>query len=512
MGTTPESQFGIEFKTDFGPMRGGLSRFWERDRGLIMLWLLLILMPLVAEAQWDQVQIISPDSFYNAWPQIVVDDSIHLQVFCPRGLNGNTPLPSSLFYLKLDNWGNLLSGPTELWPGNQYHDYSPGVLLDRSGVIHIVWSRWFDWPLYTQQVIYARMNRNGEFLTGPTVIDTTTNIQQGMNLVQAENGDVWGVGEGYVCAFHENGELFLPLQSIFPQQDHTEIWYPIAATGPDGHVYAAARYMTPGDTQCVIVTRLDTTVREATVISPGTSPSDPVNMGPGSFYIDSASIRHTMIGRDDNPWWFYQRNLTDGTLLDTLNIAWLGYGPPFELVGQDTLELLWAGEPYPYRWRAAFRLNGTRAYGPLPIYITPAQFTWDAQVHWVWKGGSYWVLGLVAGQNGAHHIGMIHVPGPNEPPNAVRDRQPLAPVGELRVSVSPNPVQNELRLLLSGIAHSRVTVKLFNLLGQQIVGQEFERHQGSLLVVSLPRDLPSGSYYGIVTAGRVSRRFSFIHL
>jgi hypothetical protein len=489
-------------------------------RDIIVWWKLWFVVALLiglascAFGQWDQVTVISPDSFYNPWPQFVVDDSFHLHVFCARGMNHISMQPSSLVYLKFDNWGNLLSGPTNLWPDSQYTDFSPGVLLDRSGTIHLVWSREWDSP-WRPRVMYARMNTDGQFLTAPTVIDSTTTVQQGMNLVQALSGDVWGVGGGYMCAFHESGEIFVPFQRIFPEESGADCMYPIAAPGPDGHVYASVRYFSPGDTQCVAVTRLDTVDREVTVISPGTSPSDPVQMGAGDFFVDSTGVWHSTIGRDDSPWWYYQRTAPTGAVLDTLNLTSppAGNGPFWELVGNDTLVKLFRAVPYPFRYRVGILLNGTLAYPPTAIPIDPEDFELPYSYNpYVWKAGSYWILGLVSGPNGAHSIAMIHVPGPNEPPNAVSDRRPFPSPNSLSVSVSPNPVENQLRLELSALPASKITLRLFNILGQEIVSTEFTSVSSPVLSISLPHRLPSGTYYGLITAGHQTRRFTFIHL
>ena len=113
-------------------------------RGIIVEWrlwiatLLLIGLASIARGQWDQVVTVSPDSFYHAWPSFVVDDSFHLHIFCARRYVGGLFPRDALFYLKTDSWGNLLSGPTNLWPDSQYIDYTPGVLLARDGTIHLV--------------------------------------------------------------------------------------------------------------------------------------------------------------------------------------------------------------------------------------------------------------------------------------------------------------------------------------------------------------------------------------
>lgn len=460
-------------------------------------------------AQWDRMVVISPDSFYNGWPQIVVDDSFRLHVFCARGLNGMAGLPSSLFYLKFDSWGNLLSGPTELWPGNHYSDYSPGVLLDRNGVIHLVWSRSSNWPV-PPQVIYARLNTNGEFLTPPTVIDTTGCVQNGMNLVQNVNGDVWAVGESHMAAFHENGELFVPFQPIFPPESDSWALHAIAGVAPDGSIYAAMRYWSPGDTQSIAVTRLDTAVRVPIIIMPGTSPYDPVQMGVGAFFVDFTRAMHFILGRDDHDWKFYQRNSPDGGPVDTLRIMLVnqlgGYSTYFKLVG-DTLVYIFDGRTQKYR--AGFYINGTWALTPTPF--TDHQLTIGSK-HFAWKEGSYWIVGLLVRPNDAHSIAMIHVPGPNEPPNAVRDRTAQASQPPFSVTVSPNPGQDYLRLELSGIVPSRCVVRLFNVLGQQVASREFDSLPSSTLVFPLPANLPAGSYFGEITAGQEVLRFTFIHL
>ena len=89
-----------------------------RDEKKTVLILVLALLGLAAGAwgQWDQITVISPDSFYHAWPQFVVDDSFRMHVFCSRRYQGGLFPRYALFYLKLDNWGNLLSGPTNFWP------------------------------------------------------------------------------------------------------------------------------------------------------------------------------------------------------------------------------------------------------------------------------------------------------------------------------------------------------------------------------------------------------------
>ncbi|MDD5088445.1 MAG: T9SS type A sorting domain-containing protein [bacterium] len=416
----------------------------------------------------------------------MVDDSFHLHVFCARGLNGISGFPSSLFHLKFDSWGNLLSGPTELLPGNHYVDYSPGVLLDRNGVIHLLWSRSSDWPV-PPQVIYARLNTNGEFLTPPTVTNTTGCVQKGMNLVQNINGDVWAVGESQMAAFHENGEMFVPFQPIFPPESNSQAMSACASVSPDGHIYAAVRYFSPGDTQCIAVTRLDTSVREATIILPGTSPTDPVDMGVAAFFIDTTGTWHSKLGRD---YWglFYQRNLPDGSMTDTLSIDPYGTaGTYFELVGGDTLVTLsdHIGPPF----RCGIKLDGTWAYRPIEMAV-PDWFLLGELYHFAWKEGSYWILGLRFRPNDAHSIAMIHVPGPNEPPNAVDDRTPRSEI--CTFILSPNPTTGPL--FIHGPLEHVQEVAVFNILGQRVWLVEPQPGSAPFILPNLST-LPAGPYF-----------------
>ena len=466
------------------------------------LCLLLCLMVGTAWGQWDQVTVISPDSLYDAWPQFVVDDSFRLHVFCARRYQGGLFPRYALFYLKLDNWGNLLSGPTNFWPDSNYTDYTPGVLLDRSGIIHVLWSRNFEWPT-GDRVMYARINPDGEFLTEPTVIDSTAPGQQtGMNMIQAPNGDIWGVGFDCMVAFHENGELSIPFQKIFPEESGAEGWYPIPQAAPNGHIYATIRYFSPEDTELVAVTRLDTSVRTITVISPPTG--DPFqSLGAGNFFIDSTGIWHTTIGRGDHPWWFYQRMTPGGTILDTLNLALVpaGGGPFWELVGGDTLVQIWTGGPPPFRYRSGIHLDGTHEFEPIPMPLPEGAFFMPDLAHYVWKEGSYWIGGMVLRPDDAHSIAMIHVPGPNEPPNALSPNRGTATSSSL--AVYPNPFGNSLQIEI-GDPRARAVV-IYDVLGRTVISSEFP--QGTTRwTVSNPElnHLPSGAYYLTVQGvGRV---------
>lgn len=418
-------------------------------------------------------------------------------------------LPSSLFYLRFDSWGNLLSGPTELWPGNHYSDYPPGVLLDRNGLIHLVWSRTSNWPI-PPQVIYARLNTNGEFLTPPTVIDTTTYVQSGMNLIQNVNGDVWAVGESIMAAFHENGELFVPLQHIFPPESNSMAMHAIAGAAPDGSIFAAMRYWSPGDTQHIAVARLDRPERSPIIIQQGTSPYDPEQLGVGAYFVDFSRAMHFVLGREFHEWLFYQRNAPGGGPVDTLRIMLInqlgGGSTYFKLVG-DTLVWIWDGRTQKYR--AGFFLDGTWALTPTPFADRQLQI---GSCHFAWKDGSYWIVGLILRPNDRHSIAMIHAPGPNEPPNASDDCAPQRTRLSLAVAVWPNPVENKLQLELSSIPQTRCMIRLFNILGQQIASKEYTSLRSTTLVFPLPANLPAGSYFGEITAGQEVLRFTFIHL
>jgi hypothetical protein len=168
MGSASESQFGIEFKTDFGPMRGSLSRFGKTDRGLIMLVLLLIFMPLVAEAQeWQAYQLTNYEHGQFNECTSVRDAAGNLHVY----FNFETLPPledHAVYYMRVSPYGEILTDTTRL---NLYpYSYEIGPQCVGNGTDRS-WGMWAESPDSTvqNQALYLA----GRDQTGAEVLPST---------------------------------------------------------------------------------------------------------------------------------------------------------------------------------------------------------------------------------------------------------------------------------------------------------------------------------------------------
>jgi hypothetical protein len=475
--------------------------------------LLLFVVALWVSAgigQWNQVTLLTDDNHFHHWPQIVVDDSLRLHVFDVRSLTETSEQPASLFYQRFDNWGNSLGLPLELLPDpNILTDFTPGVFLDRMQNVHVVWGRGYDPPHGPDSAFfYARLSANGAILTGPQWIYPQDipqfYIQSDINMVQSVSGDIWVACDSWVMAVSESGDVVVPLRPIL--EPYYRAVQAILGSHPDGSVWACVRYLGSNE-QNISVVRVDVPGLLPEVVSPGNGYL--VQMTPEAFFVDSTGVFHYVVFRDDAGL-LYQRDARDGSPADTIVFDPSPYGVGstfFTLVGRDTLEYIW-GQTLPIQGflRVGFRLAGGYAFQP--IVVPQRDFSISSTSCFHWKRGSYWMAGVTTGHVSLRpQVGIIHVPGPNEPPNATEFRPRFIPDSP-RLSVYPNPLNPTGVIVMELARRGVVNVEVFDVLGRRaanLANGVFEAGHYELQFDG--RELPTGIYFvQMQTSGQMVTR------
>ena len=469
-----------------------------------MAWIMLcVLCAAPAHAQWNQPVQLTSDTFSNGQADFVVDDSFRIHLFYVSRIH-DFPQNYALHYRRFDSWGSPISARMEMVPDTFHDESSPGVLLDRNQNLHVVWTRWYPFfPDRKARAYYARMNPQGEFLTGPYQLsceECELLYPGGINLVQDCTGVVWVGCGAYYCSLTENGEVITPLRPL--TEGLGPFWAEVAllALSPSDEVWACSRITSGGGVipQNIGVVRLDTTVRQLEVVSPNDPENEIFGMSANAFLIDPAGAFHYVLYRDDRGL-FYQRDARDGSPSDTIVLdpdPW-GDGATGLTLAGDTLNHLW-GQTLPQTGilRVGISLAGERVYGPQFLSFSPSGFGLDSYSRLIWKEGSYWLVGgnfNLTEQRG--QVCVIHVPGPNEPPNAIDMRPRLFPDSP-RLSVYPNPL-NPMGVVVMDLARRGVvSVEVFDVLGRRaanLANGVFEAGRHELNFDA--RELSTGIYF-----------------
>ena len=452
-----------------------------------------------ALAQWDTPVYLTRDGQFHGRAQFVIDDSLRLHVFDVRNLIPDAPQPTSMFYQRFDSWGNPLSAAVELLPGaGQFRDdYAAGLLIDRQQNLHVVWCRFGAIPTLPR-FFYMRMSLTGEVLTPPRNIAPVSRpnyyVQGGISMTETSDGQIWIAAESFVMVVDEQGETVRPMEPIFP----TDSWGQFAhiACAPDNHIWACLAYCGPPRfEQNVSVVRLDTLTRVAETVT-GPDSGQSVGIGEGPFYIDSNGAFHYILYRDDAGI-FYQRDARDGSAPDTSVFDPHPYGSGdtgFALAG-DTLEYMWnrAAPPPIGNLRVGYTLDGRRVIGP--ELSQPPSFGYGGGPCFIWKRGSYWVIGGSQGQIPQRgELTMLHIPSPSEPPDGSPQRRAYASL-PMTVTVFPQPVQEQFDVRLpSAMAHP-TSVAIYNLLGQKVSTYVLNGGNSPEYRLTFPPALPAGTYF-----------------
>jgi len=464
-----------------------------------IVWLVVLaLWAAPAQAQWNHYVQLTSDTFSNGQADFAVDDSFWIHLFFVSRVR-EFPQAYSLRYQRFDGWGNPLCSAVSM-PGDTFMQESyPGVLLDRNNNLHIVWAGMPDSPINQWEVYYARMNLQGEFLTAPYQLscDVCESVSPaGINLVQDCTGVVWVGCGAYYCSLTETGEQIIPLTPL--TEGLGPRWAKVAhlALSPRDEVWACSRITGGGIPQNISVVRLDTTVRQLEVVSPNDPQHEIFGMSANAFLIDAAGVFHYVLYRDD---WglFYQRDARDRTPGDTVVLdpdPW-GDGCTGLTLAGDTLNYLW-GQTLPQTGilRVGISLAGERVYGPQFLSFGPTGFGLGSPSRLIWKEGSYWVTGSARIGN-QWQVCMIHVLGPNEPPNAVEMRPRLMPDSP-RLWVYPNPLNPTAVVVMDLARRGVVKVDVFDVLGRRagkIANGVFEAGRHELQFDA--HELPTGVYF-----------------
>ena len=464
-------------------------------RGSLFCCALFCLMAGVAWGQWDTYVQLTDDDHTHYWAQVLVDSLYHVHLFDARTLNpghwGNGP--SSLFYQQFTNWGEPLTEAIDIIPGEGQFRYvsQPGLFLDSHGSIHVVCA--VPGPP-GPDFYYLRMNLDGEVVTPPYPVapdqpfwfDEYANI----NMCETSNGDVWIACDQYYFVVNQAGEMIVPRQPVVTPFNYAMNAHFQCTT--DDQVWAAIRYFGhPNYPQIAAVVRMDLPDQVPEVVSAPDS-GELMQIIPGDFFVDAWNAFHFLIGRDDVGD-FYQRDPRDGSDIDTVVIEPEPYGSlntRFTLVGEDTLTYLWnRALPEPSVFRIGIHLSGEKAYGPIAMPENGLILT-DGQ-HIQWRGGAYWMAGRIdLGGSRVWQSVMFHVPGTEEPVNAISER----PAGMARESFSiwPNPTNGSITI--KGPFAGLKSVSIYDVLGRRVQDLVLD----NLMQPSVSAEvgaLPSGNYF-----------------
>jgi hypothetical protein len=467
---------------------------------------LVLLCTFSAKAQWDQMVVLNDDNFYYLSPQLVVDDSFHLHVFSIKESHATSPRTSSLIYQKFDSWGNPLSAQMVLLPDSHWIDHPAGIIMDSRHNIHIVWSRTYDSHFDISNFYYVQMNTRGDIITPPTVVSCPLEYCYSIAapvMTEGRDGIIWIAYGGLIAKVNLEGEILSPFQFINIFGPHSGQC--ILAVSPNGEVWDCVRYE-DDSTQSVSLIRLDTIVPYREVVSGAPWP-EWINMSPVTFFIDRNGAFHYIISRDDIGE-YYLRDPRDGSAHDSIMInptLDVGAGTYFTLVNDDTLLYLeHRAHPNNGYYRFGFNLQGQLILGPL-FSPRPSNFYMINVNYLRWHQGSFWLMGTSQAFNpDRDRLCMIHVTGPNEPPNAVT-RNPVSnrkDFGEL--IVSPQPVNSSCAITMPLGAGFVTKITLYNLLGQRV--QQFPVTIGPnrMIPLTISPALAAGKYYlSIRTTSRV---------
>jgi hypothetical protein len=491
------------------PAYGSLFLCWN-ERKIMKRFMLcaMLLWAGIAGAQWDRLVHLTNDSFQHLRPQIIVDDSLHLHIFAVRSVFEHNPYqPTTLSHYLFDSWGNVLHAPISLSIDSCFENYTPGVLLDRDGYIHVVWGSTWENP-YNAAMMYSRMSVSGEILTGPTIIPSDElyfYAQNGINLVQRQNGEIWIGADTHYAVLSATGDVITPFTAILqPAQRANQV---ILGATPNNQIWACLRYI--DEDQSIRLLRLDTTGQQTEIVSTGWPQW--IQMGPGAFYVDTMNTFHYILGRDD--WgFFYQRDPRNGDSVTTYVFDSTPHGVGttyFSLINRDTLLCLW--EQPEGLFRVGYSLSGQNVIPP--IVARPGIFEASVSYASQWRQGSLWVVGVTQSSGGAPtQLAMIHIPDANEPPNAIE--KPSSRTAQVlpEIQVYPVPARTTLNIQLPVAATRGFHLELYNLLGQRIEYRDVRVMERNIVNLALPDNLPSGIYFVRVTVPSQAWTTHFIHL
>jgi hypothetical protein len=439
----------------------------------------LIVMASVASARWDNYVQLTTDNNNHGSTEVVMDDSLQIHAFFTTH---RPPAMGVLLYQRFDHWGHALCQPESLLYDSMAEEYHPGVLIDRQQKIHLLWNRTYLSPPGHRTAYYARMNTNGEYITGPIELQRPDPLWYSWDepsMVQDSTGIVWASWNGFYLRINEDGDILTPLSRIIADSTQDSFFGGLLSASPDGHVWACARI--ESNPLYTGIVRMDTT--ERIPVSICTS----CNWFPPAFVIDTMGGFHAILGNDDGPFYWHDRR--DGSPSDTIHFALTPHGAGetrFTLVG-DTFQWIRIEDSQGFT-RVGFNLNGHQVLGP-QLVRNPG-FLLNYPSSYIWKNGSYWLFGGVI-IDGYSQVCMVHVPGQNEPPDAVDERTPAIPLSEFMLY--PNPTNGGLSV--QGPIESVKALSVYNVLGQQVMSLPIPR--GSNGMLSLPQidALSTGAYF-----------------
>lgn len=430
----------------------------------------------------------APDRFGGI--EFLVDSLNRIHVFASRARElWPAPFdPNTLTYYVFDNWGRPLAEPRELLPDTHLTEYtSRAGLIDRQGRMHVVWRRRFDNSDNTQQVIYVRMSLEGEFLQDPLIFTqnrfTINRVDAGdYHMIENLAGEIWvSLGRHYF-AVDVDGNLIEALQSVSPPADGSIKM----AAAPDGSVWATYRkYDGNGDSLLTVRFWPPPRVQELTLLSfaPG--------FGPQAFEIDSYGSFHYVI-YNDGPGLYYQFDPRNGLPVQTVVIDSFPYGQGITRlipVGSDSLVFMW-GQTLPEvgKKRVSFTTGGEIGSGP--TFLRPPNFVLG-DGDGVWRDGGYWIPGGVH-NDGDAQIGMLHIPGPNEP---LAVGSPPSVSSQHSIEVYPQPNRGSFFFDIPFQLQGEKNLTIYNVLGQRVFHSVLPPVAGSEPYgVQLPLALPTGIY------------------
>ena len=251
-----------------------------------------------AQAQdWNTpIQVASGHLF--AGPYMVIDSLNRIHMFVVQSRDSVAAQPNTLHYYLLDNWGRPLREDHELLPDTHWVDHNHiGVLLDSQERIHVVWLRQFDDGPATRQLIYVRMNLEGEFLQEPLIYEVPGNQPYGIepgnyHLLETVTGEIWAACDDHFFVFVFNGNLVEHVQHIVAPPAIGSIRM---AAAPDGSVWGTFRKIdSNSDTLKTVRYWPPPRIEENTLTneSPG--------FGADAFYIDQYGSFHYVIATEDS--------------------------------------------------------------------------------------------------------------------------------------------------------------------------------------------------------------------
>lgn len=468
----------------------------------------LLSLCIPASAQWATMVPLTADPLgYEVAGGMVMDNDWHLHVFGIRDMpvGSHHVQGRGLIYLRYDNWGNLLGTPTVVAPSDTtYSDQPPAVMLDRDGFVRAIWGRnRYAEPANLGRILYVRISPAGEVVDGPRELDQGDLVPHYVpvhsDMVQGPDRRIYFVDDGRLAIFDANMHAVTPFHAFVPETSLT--FHPVPSISPEGQVWIAFRCVIGFGIQQVAMLRVDTlgAMRDTVVLGANIDE----NVGSESFFIDSAGVFHYIISRDLTGL-SYLRDARNGSPPDTLVLdahPWYGGETPLRQVGGDSLMVLMEGGDPPFH-RFVFNLQGHRL---LTQAFNNPNFSTGGWTSHVYQNGSHWILGTCQDAQRRYQLAVIHVPGPNEPPNSVNPNFGPRP-SFLILSAYPNPFNSTTRISFSLPKAGRGELCVYDITGRLVTtlaDRKFDAGEHEMTFDG--KGLGSGIYFVRMQAGETSK-------